>query len=249
MSGTTRGIGVRSRNVASEFWFNASAAVGCGDATTPPQQVYGCMMEAPAQAIIRSLVNTVDSPVSMPYSPTIDDKVVFGSDSNRSAARVPMLIGNTDNEVGLFRVFVDQPDSDDFWHEQNQVTFNCPVAARALASVRDGSPTWRYRWHGVFPNTILSTRPPSGAYHDSEVAVLFGNADQSEVCNTREEDAIGRYMRGAFAAFAKDPVRGLLGYRGGWPRYVPDRKTLVRIGYENRTGANLAVGTLYDGDC
>ncbi|KAB5584767.1 Alpha/Beta hydrolase protein [Coniochaeta sp. 2T2.1] len=250
MSGTTRGIGVRDRDIADEFWYNASQALGCGNTSTPAQKVYDCMMQAPAAAIVRSLINTIDSPLSMPYSPTVDNVTVFDpANSNRSAARLPLLIGNTDNEVGLFRVFVAQPDSDDFWRGQNQLTFNCPVAARALDSVADGNPTWRYRWHGVFPNTVLSTRPASGAYHDSEVAVLFGNVDQSLVANTAEEEAVGRYMRGAWAAFAKDPVRGLLRYRSGWPRYVPEKTTLVRIGYENRAGANLAVGRMYDEGC
>lgn len=250
MSGTTRGIGVRDKDIATEFWFNTSAAVGCGNATTPPQEVYDCMVETPAEQIIDTLVNTINSPVTMPYSPTVDDKVVFGADTNRSTARVPLLIGNTNNEAGLFRVFVAEPDSDEFWHQQSQLTFNCPVAARALASRRDCNPTWRYRWHGVFPNTALANRPPSGAYHGSEVPVLFGTVDQSAIANTREEDAVGRYMRGAFVAFAKDPARGLLRYDGGgWPRYEPDKETLVRIGYENRTGANLGVGTMYDDGC
>lgn len=252
MSGTARGLGsVRTREVAGKLWFNASATVGCGDASVPAEQVYECMLRVPAEDIVRSLTNTVDSPYFMPYSPTIDGELVFAADANRSAARVAMLVGNTDNETGLFRLFVD-PDrdlTDEFWEQENQRTFNCPAAARALASARAGNPTWRYRWHGVFPNTLIATNPPSGACHYSEVAVLFGTVDQSAIPNTRQEDAIGRYMRGAWAAFAKDPARGLLRYRGGWPRYVPDRKTLARIGYENRTGANLAVGNLYDAGC
>lgn len=250
MSGTARAIGaVRTREMASEFWFNATAASGCGDADSPAQEVYDCMMRVPAEDIIRTLTSVVESPYPMPYSPTIDGEIVFASDANRSPARVPMLIGNTDNESGLNRLFLDPNLPDEFWESQNQQIFNCPAAARALESARDGNPTWRYRWHGVFPNTIISTHPPSGAYHFSEVEVLFGTVDQSTIPNTRQQDAIGRYMRGAWAAFAKDPVRGLLRYRGGWPRYVPDEKTLIRLGYENRTGSNLATGTLYDSGC
>ncbi|RYP46574.1 hypothetical protein DL768_007256 [Monosporascus sp. mg162] len=249
MSGTMRGVSVRTRDIASEFWFNASAAVGCGDATTPAQEVYDCMLDAPAQNIVSSLVSTIETPGGLPYGPTIDDEIVFGSDADRPAASVPMMIGNTDNESGFFRIFVDEPDSDEFWQQQNQVVWNCPAAARALASVRDGNPTWRYRWHGVFPNTILSTRPPSGAYHGSEIGVLFGTVEQDKIPNTAEEDSIGWYMRRAWAAFAKDPVHGLLRCGGGWPRYVANETTLIRIGYENRTGPNLAIGILYDLGC
>ncbi|RYP14768.1 hypothetical protein DL765_006145 [Monosporascus sp. GIB2] len=249
MSGTLRGVSVRTKDIASEFWFNASAAVGCGDATTPAQVVYDCMIGAPTQNIVSSLVNVIETPGGLPYGPTIDDEIIFSSNADRPAASVPMMIGNTDNESGFFRVFVDEPDSDEFWQQQNQVRFNCPAAARALASVRDGNPTWRYRWHGVFPNTILSTRPPSGAYHGSEIEVLFGTVGQDEIPNTDEEDSIGWYMRRAWAAFAKDPVYGLLRCGEGWPRYVTNESTLIRIGYENRTGPNLAIGNLYDLGC
>lgn len=247
MSGTATGIGVRNKDLASEFWFNSSSVVGCGNASTPAQEVYNCMMAAPAEDIVRSLVNTIDSAINMPYCPTIDDELVFDNHTDLETASLPMMIGNTDNEMGLFKIFVDMPVPDEFWQQQNQIMFSCPAASRAAVSVKNGNPTWRYRWHGVFPNTIIATRPPSGAYHESEIALLFGNVDQDEIANTVEENAIGRYMRGAWAAFAKDPVHGLLGY--GWPRYVANESTLVRIGYENRTGPNLAVGSFYDRGC
>lgn len=56
-------------------------------------------------------------------------------------------------------------------------------------------------------------------------------------------------MRGAWAAFAKDPAAGLLAYGGGWPRYSSDDSTLVRLGYANQTGTNLGTGDAYDVGC
>lgn len=56
-------------------------------------------------------------------------------------------------------------------------------------------------------------------------------------------------MRGAWAAFAKDPVHGLESYGGGWQRYDPNGQTLIRLAYNNQTGANLALGTTYDVEC
>ena len=56
-------------------------------------------------------------------------------------------------------------------------------------------------------------------------------------------------MRGAWAAFAKDPVRGLIGYEDGWPLYAPNASTLIRLGFNNRTGANLGLGAEYDSGC
>ncbi|KAL2132975.1 hypothetical protein VTI74DRAFT_3045 [Chaetomium olivicolor] len=251
MSGTAKGIRPRPLDVANQLWFNTTSALGCGNASTPSDQVLSCMQSVSTQAIVKTLINTIDSPIPMPYSPTIDDVHVFTNPSAHPVAKVPMLIGTTDNECGLFRVFVPRPDDDAFWQAENQNTFVCPAAARAARSVREGNPTWRYRWHGVFPNTRLATNPESGAYHDSEMAVLFGNVDQTLVGNTREEEEIGRWMRGAWAAFAKDTKKGLLKYggRGGWPRYVEGEKTLARIGWGNRTGTNLVAGNAYDQGC
>ena len=102
---------------------------------------------------------------------------------------------------------------------------------------------------GVFPNLILSTNPQSGAYHSGELPPLFDTIAQDLIASTREEIAIGNYMRGAWAAFAKDPVHGLERYEDGWPRYSVDKPSLIRIGYENRTGANLVNGNYYDVGC
>lgn len=247
MSGTATGIGVRDKDLASEFWFNSSSIVGCGNASTPAEEVYQCMTTVPAEDIVSSLVNTIDSRINMPYCPTIDGELVFDNHTGLPTASVAMMIGNTDNEMGLFKLFVDLPVSEESWAQQTQEMFSCPAASRAAVSVQDGNPTWRYRWHGSFPNTIISTRPPSGAYHESEIPLLFGNVEQADIANTRAENAIGRYMRGAWAAFAKDPAHGLLKY--GWPLYVADENTLIRIGYKNHTGPNLAAGNFYDQDC
>lgn len=78
--------------------------------------------------------------------------------------------------------------------------------------------------------------------------MLFDTAP-SGVNNTNAEVAIGKYLRGAWATFAKDPVQGLTNYEGGWPMYQPAEDTLVRLAYGNLTGTNLATGNKYDGAC
>lgn len=54
-------------------------------------------------------------------------------------------------------------------------------------------------------------------------------------------------MRGAWAAFAKDPQKGLTTY--GWPSYNPSQDTLIRLAYENITGTNVINPYRYDADC
>ncbi|GIK07729.1 hypothetical protein Aspvir_003396 [Aspergillus viridinutans] len=223
-------------------------ALGCGDQSTHDQQIYDCMMTKPAGDIARHLVNTMATTANLPYSPAADDVLVFSNYTDRPAAAVPMLIGTTNFENGLFRVYVDEPLADSEWIQQDQALFDCPAAARANVSVQQGNPTWRYRYSGVFPNMMLSTKAPSGAYHSSEVPVLFDTVAQDLIASTAEEVAIGRYMRGAWAAFARDPVSGLERY-DGWPQYEAGEKTLIRLGFSNKTGPNLALGNLYDNGC
>jgi len=77
--------------------------------------------------------------------------------------------------------------------------------------------------------------------------MLFNTAPNSPIPATTEQIAIGKYMRGAWAAFAKNPTSGLTNY--GWPKYDPTQDTLVRIAYDNQTGANLINPKRYDADC
>jgi hypothetical protein len=71
--------------------------------------------------------------------------------------------------------------------------------------------------------------------------------------DTPQEIAIGSYLRGAWATFAKDPVNVLRTYGGGngtgWPTSVPGENTLVRLAYQNLTGPNLAPSEMYDSQC
>ena len=246
-SGTTTGIGNRTQEQANEFWFAAAKAAGCGNSGLSAKHVHDCMLRVPVEAILGGLSATVNSPVTMPYGPTIDNAIVFANYTGRKAAALPLLIGSTDFEYGLFELFTDQNVTLDEWKQQGQSMFGCPAARRAAASVRDGNPTWRYRYMAAFANTELSTNPPSGAYHEAEVPLVFDTVDQSYGKSKPREKALGSYLRGAWATFAKDPAKGLRKY--GWPEYQPDKKTLIRLGYRNHIGPNAATVAAYDEGC
>jgi cholinesterase len=79
----------------------------------------------------------------------------------------------------------------------------------------------RYRYHGDFPNQEIS--PKAGAYHSSEIPLLFGtSADTGK--DTPSEAQLAKNMRHAWAEFAKDPVSGLL--KLGWPLYDQNGKLI-----------------------
>lgn len=76
---------------------------------------------------------------------------------------------------------------------------------------------------------------------------MIFNTNVGSPAATAAEVAIGSYMRGAWAAFAKDPVHGLTNY--GWPAYVYEEETLVRLAWSNETGTNVAYPETYDAAC
>jgi cholinesterase len=189
------------------------------------------------------------------FGPTVDEVVVFSDYLNRSAAgdfiKNPMLLGNTNFEAGLFRAVdavagVFLPEA--FWDAMTLDQFTCPAAMRANISISNGVPTWRYRYFGVFPDTIIQSNPNSGAFHASELAIIFDIPPQGSGIpdQTAAQMSFGSYMRGAWATFAKDPVNGLTTYGGGWPTYSPSENTLIQLAFQNMTGTNLAPGNMYD---
>lgn len=259
--GPPEGLGAISATTASGYWFNTSSILNCGNATSDQASTLACMKSKSFEDILKAMAVTSaegSSAISSSFSPTVDDKVVFSNYTSRSIAgnfaKLPLLLGNADYEAGLFKLldgFSNITLSDGTWDAFNDVGFTCPCAERANVSVSNKVPTWRYRWFGAFPNTELTTVPFSGAYHASELPILFNVTPSGSGIpnNTAAETAIGSYMRGAWATFAKDPVNGLLKYEDGWPMYSPGEETLIRLAYQNMTGTNLAIGTTYDLTC
>lgn len=76
--------------------------------------------------------------------------------------------------------------------------------------------------------------------------MVFGTTDTFGP-NTPEQDELSAYMQKAWVAFAKDPYNGLLEL--GWPHYVEQEDTLVRLGYENSLVPDFVKGDTYDELC
>jgi len=170
-SGTATAFGQQTPEQAAEAWFNVTTALGCGGASDDHDAVVQCMIGKPAEDIANVIpVNFVASDGNgLVYGPTVDEKLVFSNYSTRKPAAAGVLIGNTDFEAGLFRLLAPSV-PEEVWPTVNLKTFVCPAADRAAKSLAFGNPTWRYRYFGVFPNLILTTSPPSGAWHASEVS-------------------------------------------------------------------------------
>jgi carboxylesterase type B len=229
-------------------WYNVSISLGCGNSSADPTTQLSCMRSKSYTDILNAVPTSTGTAGILGYFvPAVDDKVVFSNYSQKTPANVPMLIGNNDYEAGLFRtefaldgIFF----SDVFWDDFTLQEFTCPAGIRANASVSANIPTWRYRYFGVFPDTAISSE--AGAWHAAEIPLIFDTVIP-EPGPTAAEISIANYMRGAWAAFAKDPQNGLVEY--GWPLYNTSQDTLVRLAYDNVTGPNLINPYKYDADC
>ena len=274
MQSGTREVLPPSTLDAASLWLTTTVRAGCGTSLDSY-----CMKNISAEKLLAAVPPTSVLPFGdiggdsastiNVFRPAVDGKIVFASNASRTPAALPLLIGNTDNELGpwlallpLFQDSIDIPPAlvDTLIQQANLASFICPAAARAAKSVLDANPTWRYSYHGDFPNMRFSAAGPFGARHGVEIPELFGTVEatallldeslsRDSVRSTEEQREIRELMQGAWAAFAKDPERGLVEYGEGWPRYSSEGETLVRFGFENGTGLNLVEGGFYDEGC
>lgn len=246
-SGTAFSFGLPyAKTTSAEAWFNVTKSLGCGDASSDSASVLSCMRSKNSTAILDAIptASGTDTILSH-FGPTVDDTVVFSNYSERTPAKLPILLGSNNYEAGLFRTEFAEAGltfPDLFWDVFTLQEFTCPAGIRANASLNASIPVWRYRYFGVFTNTAISSE--AGTYHGAEMPMIF---DTLPPASTPEEISISSYMRGAWAAFAKNPAEGLTKY--GWPSYNTSGDTLIRLAYDNNTGTNAANPYLYDANC
>lgn len=249
-SGTTQLSGLPfSQATSATAWYEVTESVGCGNATTNATAVLACMRALPYDTILDAVPTSGLSSIFSGFGPTVDNITVFANYDEQTPASIPMLLGSNDYEAGTWKtqLALDNVTYPDYlWDEFNLAGFTCLMGERANLSIAAGNPTWRYRFHGVFPNTNISWE--GGAYHGAELTLIFGS-EFATPASTKQEIEVANYVQGAWVAFAKDPVNGLSVYEGGWPTYDPAEETLIRLAYNNSVGTNLALPDLYDADC
>lgn len=265
-SGTIPSLPTLTAAQAFEIWHNTTTLLNCGDASKDLNSVMQCMRNpnlTTAQILNIAHLYT--------WLPSIDNNLVFPDYPARAAAgnvtTIPLLIGNTDNEAGVFAsqiLMTNEPAQN--WTLFTNQRFACPAASRANISATIGAKTWRYRYFGDFPNLQIQKGVDAGAFHITDVYNIFASwpVGPGIPAATTEEIELGRYMRGAWATFAKNSQKGLLTYQGvdckvenendmplhcGWPNYKPGTETLARLGYENQVGIDLVWPALYDSTC
>jgi hypothetical protein len=107
MSGTATAISAGAPT--QKTFFDLSEKIGCGG-RQEGAKIIECMRQIPAKAILKGIEGL--SPVGpigaiLLFMPVRDEKTVFSDYAARGAAgnfiKRPVLVGNTDNEMGLVR--------------------------------------------------------------------------------------------------------------------------------------------------
>lgn len=235
-SGTSLSFYPNTVEYAQKLWYNVSETIGCGGASDDTATVQACVEQAPLATVLAAAAKVPALPTialfQATFHPVVDNVTVFADYEELSAAgsfaKIPYLLGNTDNEAGWYRISAWGQRivlSEAQWDLFNERGFTCPTKYSAQYRLQRDVPTYRYRYFGDWDNMRLYNGTAglgargSGAYHGSDMAMVFGTAeDISGLENTPAEDATSKYMMGAWAAFARDSKTGLKKY--GWPAYT-----------------------------
>jgi cholinesterase len=215
-----------------EVWFNTSIVLDCGGPESGLEQSVQCVRTKSYQAVLNATVvsNTLQA-LGGNFGPTVDNKLVFEDytqlGSQGEFAHAPLLLGNTANENGYFEALAaatGENITQAQWALSNLALFFCGSSRAAQYRVENGvSDVWRYSYWGNYTNLEISFNPPSGAYHTSEIPMVFGTAAAiSPLPNTPVESTVSAYLKTLWAEFAKDPTS--LQSKFHLPRYNQDSK-------------------------
>ncbi|KAJ5727069.1 chlorogenic acid esterase precursor [Penicillium malachiteum] len=120
-------------------------------------------------------------------------------------------------------------------HEKSLSVYICPAVHHTSLRFQGDSLTFFYFNEANFSS--ISPRPWEGAYHTSELPLLFGTWEDYGGPGTSVEASVSGHWQDVYLEFMKDPVRGLP--RHGWPAFGPN-------GSAKLMGANGGVSQLMD---
>lgn len=215
-----------------------------------------------------SLTSPSQPPITDKTHATADNKFVLSNYAAAYAANriapLPKLLGTTAREASALVAYpVTNSTAGPSEWAVTTATSATVCAAHNTSVLRNrlyqngtgpspGLKTWRYQWAGNFSN-IDGGVPWLGAYHYSDLYMLFGTYPIAPGEVSALEVATAERMQDLLVAFVKDPVEGLSD--AGWPVYdtgAEDGGTLARFGADGEvmqyvSGNNASVeGACYE---
>jgi acetylcholinesterase len=212
--------GGRTFDTAQTNFSAVSTALGCHTATSE----IDCLRDITWQDI--EAVLSADP--TLMFLPIVDNAVVFQNYTDRYAmnaiSSVPALIGTNLHEYNegipnpLSPTF-NQSDSD---RDTNEI-FLCTAARTSQSRQNHSLTTYRYRYDGNFSNISPPSYP--GAYHASELPLIFGTAGDFHGASTAYENTVSRKMQDLWLDFARNPKHGLR--LSGWGTYGEGKAVIL----------------------
>ena len=235
-SGTAFSFAPNTPEYSETTFMQAASMLGCNDSST----VVACMRKKDFKELLAVTPKAKPLPTiainQAAFHPTVDNKTVFSLDDYTSMAaagkfaKIPYLAGNNNYEAGFYKIAAygqKKELSPSQWDTWNLEGFTCATDHATTARANAGVPVYRYRYFAEWPNLVLY--PGSGAYHGSDLHMVFGAAeDVTGEPNTIEEIWTTDYTQWAWASFARDPANGL-SKTLVWPTYDPKGKRLVSL--------------------
>lgn len=193
--------------------------------TSTPEAELSCMRTIDFQAITDFVggygENKTSAEPDLSFGPTPDEKIVFSNYTDRYAkgllSNCPAIFTSNEDEGTMFvATLTSIPSSSNpygVWFVNatlaEQVTlslFQCPAARSVQLREEARRKTYRWQYVGNFSN--VSPLPWQGAYHSSDLPMLFGSHPDFRGQSTPEEYATSESMQDHFLAFMQDPVNG-----------------------------------------
>jgi carboxylesterase type B len=217
----------------TNFTFVASS-LGCGNLNATAE--IDCLRKVPYTEILAFLKARSDNGTApgLTFNPIIDGRTKFANYTARALAgnftRKPAIIGTTVDEGGVFlpynRTFGPDPVIAD---SITLGSFLCPSVQTTHDRFAVNTTTFRYLYGGNFSN--IAPQPWEGAYHQSDVPLIFGTHGIARSNSTALEISVSEAMQDFWLAFAEDPVNGLP--KAGWEAYEPTGEAVL-FGWENQ---------------
>lgn len=203
---------------------------GCPNATAPTEQL-NCLRKVPQadiEAYLQSYSDAGTSP-ALSFNPVVDGRTKFANYTsatlNKNFTAVPAIIGTNVNEGISLIPFTTSPQGPN-QTAGNAVTlsfFLCPADVSSSLRYSVGAKTYRYLYAGNFSN--IAPRSWEGAYHSSELPLIFGTSDIVRGANTAFETELSEKMQDLWLAFAENSTTGL--DKAGWAADQPGGSAIL----------------------
>ncbi|KAJ5814938.1 hypothetical protein N7474_006715 [Penicillium riverlandense] len=200
---------VGSPDTAQTNFTFLAGLVGCKGLNSDDE--INCVRKIPAQDLENALswYSGNDTAPSISFTPVVDNKTTFANWTQQilegKIATTPMIIGSNSNEGAGFVSFTPNGPGPAALASATKIV-SCGVSEEVKNRNGGDIPTYRYEYAGNFSN--VSPLPWFGAYHSSELPLVFGTHYEYGGPSTSFEWDVSYAMEALWLSFAENPTRG-----------------------------------------